>query len=55
MNNQSIICTKCGETFPTSNELELRIKNCAKCIEKSQDEMLKIIFGEPNKSSSDEE
>jgi len=46
MNNETISCVDCGTIFESSTELELKTKNCPKCIEKSQDEMLRIMFGE---------
>jgi predicted Zn-ribbon and HTH transcriptional regulator len=54
MNNETLKCKDCGITFESSTELELKTKSCPKCIEKSQDEMLRFMFGEPDKKSVDE-
>ena len=45
--NEEIICDQCGAIFHGSSEVQSPIKHCPRCIEKSQDEMLRIIFGEP--------
>jgi hypothetical protein len=45
MNNETISCVDCGTIFESSTELELKTKNCPKCVEKSQDQMLRIMFG----------
>ena len=49
MKKETIKCSSCGLIFQRSTDLEKATKNCAKCIEKSQDEMLKFMFGEPTK------
>ena len=54
MNNETLKCKDCGITFESSTELELKTKSCPKCIEKSQDEMMRIMFGEPNERKDDE-
>ena len=54
MNNETLECKDCGTTFESATELELKSKRCPKCIEKSQDEMLRIMFGEPNERKDDE-
>ena len=54
MSNETLKCKDCGITFEGSTELELKWKSCPKCIEKSQDEMLRIMFGEPDEKSDDE-
>jgi NAD-dependent SIR2 family protein deacetylase len=42
----TIQCNDCGDTFQSSTSLEKKVQKCRKCIEKSQDEMLRIMFGE---------
>ena len=54
MNNETLECKDCGTTFESSDELELKIKICPKCIEKRQDEMMRIMGGEPDEKSDDE-
>jgi transcriptional regulator with XRE-family HTH domain len=49
MNKAKMICKSCGVTFQTSTELERTLIECPQCIKKSQDKMLDIIFGKPNK------
>ena len=44
-------CKSCGLIFQTSKELERTTKNCPKCIEGSQDEMLRLMFGERSKKT----
>ena len=46
MDKETIKCKDCGETFQISTSLEKRVQSCSKCIEKSQDEMLRIMFGQ---------
>jgi hypothetical protein len=46
MNNETILCVDCETIFESSTELELKTKNCPKCVEKSQDQMLRIMFGD---------
>ena len=46
MDKEIIKCKDCGETFQISTSLEKRVQSCPKCIEKSQDEMLRIMFGQ---------
>jgi Zn finger protein HypA/HybF involved in hydrogenase expression len=46
MNKETIKCNDCGETFQSSTSLEKTVQKCPKCIEKSQNEMLRIMFGE---------
>ena len=52
MNSETITCVDCGTTFESATELEFKF--CPKCIEKRQDEMLRIIFGDPEEKSDDE-
>ena len=52
MNNETLKCTDCGITFESSTELEFKI--CPKCIEKRQDEMLRVLFGESAEETDDE-
>jgi hypothetical protein len=54
MNKETITCVDCGTIFVSSTELELKTKSCPKCIEKSQDEMLRIMFGEPEEKSDND-
>jgi hypothetical protein len=42
----TIKCKDCGDSFESSTSLEIKVQKCSKCIEKSQDEMLKFMFGE---------
>ena len=44
-------CKSCGLIFQTSKERERTTKNCPKCIEESQDKMLRLMFGEPSKKT----
>jgi len=44
--NEEIICDQCRAIFHGSGEVQIPIKHCPRCIEKSQDETLRIIFGE---------
>ena len=44
-------CKSCGLIFQTSKELERTTKNCPKCIQGSQDEMLRLMFGETSKKT----
>ena len=44
MNNETLKCKDCGITLESSTELELKTKSCPKCIEKSQDEMGRILY-----------
>ena len=37
-------CKSCGLVFQTSKELEITTKDCPKCIEKSQDEMGRMLY-----------
>ena len=46
MDKETIKCKDCGQTFQNSTSLEKRVQSCPKCIEKSQDEMLRIMFGQ---------
>ena len=46
MNNETILCVDCETIFESSTELELKTKNCPKCVEESQDQMLRIMFGD---------
>ena len=46
MGEEIIKCGNCGVTFKSSTELEKTVMQCPKCIEKSQDEMLRIMFGD---------
>jgi len=46
MNKETIKCGDCGVTFQSSTELEITVKKCSKCIEKSQEEMMRIMFGD---------
>lgn len=46
MNNAKIECNSCGLNFQSATELERNIKECPECIEKKQDEMLRIMFGQ---------
>ena len=46
MKEITIKCNSCGLVFQSSTELEKSTKNCPKCIEKSQDEMLRLMFGD---------
>ena len=39
-------CADCGETFQSSSEVQSPIKHCPKCVEKIQEDMLRIMFGE---------
>lgn len=52
MKEVKIKCNSCGLLFQISKELERATKNCLKCIEKSQDEMLRLMFGLPSKKSA---
>ena len=45
--NEEMTCADCGVTFQSSNEIQSPIEHCPKCVEKIQEEMLRIIFGEP--------
>jgi hypothetical protein len=42
----TIKCKDCGDSFQSSTSLEIKVQKCSKCIEKSQDEMLKFMFGD---------
>ncbi len=44
-------CESCGLTFVGSSVLERTTKDCRKCIEKLQDEMLRLMFGLSSKKS----
>jgi|GEM_PF-7086000 len=44
--NEEMICDDCGQTFQSSSDSQSPIKHCPKCVEKIQEEMLKIMFGE---------
>ena len=44
--NEEMICDDCGKTFQSSIEVQSPIKHCPKCVEKSQDQMLRIMFGD---------
>ena len=46
MNKAKIKCNSCGLVFQNSTELERNIKECPQCIEKRQDEMMRIMFGQ---------
>ena len=46
MSKDQIKCSSCNSTFYAATELERTTKSCPKCIEKSQDEMLRIMFGQ---------
>jgi len=46
MDKETMKCKDCGQTFQSSTSLEKRVQSCPKCIEKSQDEMLRIMFGQ---------
>jgi predicted RND superfamily exporter protein len=49
MVERTIQCKDCGDFFPSATTLEIKVQKCSKCVEKSQDEMLRIMFGEdPN-------
>ena len=48
--NEEMICDDCGKTFQSSIEVPSPIKHCPKCVEKSQEEMLRIMFGLDSKS-----
>ena len=52
MSKDQIKCSSCNSTFYAATELERTTKSCSKCIEKSQDEMLGIMFGLPSKKSA---
>ena len=43
-----MICADCGETFHSPSETQSPIKHCPKCAEKIQQEMLRLMFGDPN-------
>jgi len=45
--NEEMICDDCGVTFLSSSESQSPIKHCPKCVEKIQEEMLRIMFREP--------
>ena len=51
MSKDQIKCSSCNLTFYAATELERTTKSCSKCIEKSQDEMLGIMFGQINSSA----
>ena len=42
--NEEMICDDCGKTFQSSIEVQSPIKHCPKCVEKSQETMLGIMF-----------
>ena len=44
--NEEMICDDCEQTFQSSIEVQSPIKHCAKCVEKSRETMLRIMFGE---------
>ena len=44
--NEEMTCADCGVTFQSSSESQSPIKHCPKCVEKIQEEMLRIMFGE---------
>ena len=44
--HEEMICDDCGKTFQSSIEVQSPIKHCSKCVEKSQDQMLRIMFGD---------
>jgi hypothetical protein len=46
MDKETMKCKDCGQTFQSSTSLEKRVQSCPKCIKKSQDEMLRIMFGQ---------
>ena len=49
MVERTIQCKDCGDFFPSATTLEIKVQKCSKCVQKSQDEMLRIMFGEdPN-------
>jgi len=48
MNNAKTTCNSCGLMFESGNELERNLNQCPQCIEKTQDEMLRQMFGTPN-------
>jgi hypothetical protein len=51
--NEEIICDDCGQTFQSSIEVQSPIKHCPKCVEKSQEEMLRIMFGLDSKTNEE--
>lgn len=52
MNNEKIKCNSCGSQFQSATELEKNLKECPRCIDKKQDEMLRFMFGLPSKKSA---
>ena len=44
--NEEMRCDDCGVTFQSSSESQFPIKHCPQCVEKIQEEMLRIMFGE---------
>lgn len=44
--NKEVKCDLCGTTFQGSSGTQNPIGHCPKCVEKEQDEMLRIMFGE---------
>ena len=51
--NEEMTCADCGETFQSSSESQSPIKNCPKCVEKIQEEMLRIMFGLDSKTNEE--
>ena len=49
--NKEMICDDCGQTFNSSVEAQSPIKHCPDCVKKSQDRMLRAIFGDPDTKS----
>ena len=51
--NEEMTCADCGVTFQSSSESQSPIKNCPKCVEKIQEEMLRIMFGLDSKTNEE--
>ena len=51
--NEEAICADCGVTFQSTKESQSPIKRCPKCVEKSQEEMLRIMFGLDSKTNEE--
>ena len=52
--NEEMICADCGVTFQNSSEIQSPIKHCPKCVEKIQEEMLRIMFGLNSKTNEED-
>ena len=51
--NEEMTCADCGVTFQSSSESQSPIKHCPKCVEKIQEEMLRIMFGLDSKTNEE--